>query len=151
MKYGEVLLEKERQKIEQDFLYKVHGFGVVIFRSRRVAFDQRIEQFKIRLDDYAKAIAQQIQASAEATITSLAATLLPLVTKNPPARYLKSASSTPTSGELRQQLVDDLRNKFGITVKTPPVDLKPDNQQSAGNTAGQSNKGEESKGSTIWR
>jgi len=33
MKYGEVLLEKERQKIEQDFLYKVHGFGAVIFRD----------------------------------------------------------------------------------------------------------------------
>lgn len=79
MPYSESALEKERLQIERDFLYKVPGFGVVIFRSRREAFDQRVEQFKRRTKDYENALEKQIKEATGKTIDKLAEVLLPMV------------------------------------------------------------------------
>jgi hypothetical protein len=114
-------LETERREIEQGFLYKVPGFGTVIFRSRRKAFDEQIEHFKGRVKDYSSAMEKQIEKATNETIAKLTQVILPLVKQNPPARYLKSALSDPSDEDFRNALKIDLERNFG----KPDAVMKP--------------------------
>ena len=123
--YGEEALEADRRKIEKDFFFKVHGYGVVIFRARRTAFDERIQSFEQRVQDYKKAVQEKVRKSIDDTINRLAEVLLPLIREKPPARYLKSASTNKIpDSELARLLEEDLRKSFGAPDKIASPEIK---------------------------
>lgn len=128
IQYDEVAIQRDRKKIEEDFLYKIPNYDVVIFRSRRTAFDMAIDVFNMKLDDYHEALKQKIDDSIKITIKKLVAVLLPLVKNNIPARYLKS-SFTPDKiddEELEAMLTEDLKDHFGdvTDISLPVIKLK---------------------------
>lgn len=128
IQYDEVAIQRDRKKIEEDFLYKIPNYDVVIFRSRRTAFDMAIDVFNMKLDDYHEALKQKIDDSIKTTIKKLVAVLLPLVKNNIPARYLKS-SFTPDKiddEELEAMLTEDLKDHFGdvTDISLPVIKLK---------------------------
>ncbi len=126
--YDESAIERDRKKIEEDFLYKIPNYDVVIFRSRRPDFDRVISRFEQKLTDYHEALKKKIQDSVEETIEKLVVVLLPMVRQSIPARYLKS-SFTPDhidDDELNDLLRQDLRDHFGDidTFSMPVIKLK---------------------------
>ncbi|MEW8494548.1 MAG: hypothetical protein AB2604_12165 [Candidatus Thiodiazotropha taylori] len=128
VQYDEVTIQRDRKRIEEDFLYKIPNYDVVIFRSRRAAFDRAIEIFNMKLADYHDALKQQIKDSIGTTIAKLVTVLLPLVRNNIPARYLKS-SFTPdkiSDEDLATMLTEDLKSHFGNVeeISLPVIKLK---------------------------
>lgn len=128
IQYDESAIQRDRKKIEEDFLYKIPNYDVVIFRSRRNAFDLAIKVFNMKLADYHEALKQKITDAINSTISKLVAVLFPLVEKNVPARYLKS-SFTPdkiSNDELMLMLTEDLKEHFGNLddISLPVIKLK---------------------------
>lgn len=124
--YDEDSLERERKRIESDFLYKVPGYDVVIFRTRRNAFDQAVAVFQKRLADYQRELVKEIEESIEKTIRNLVSTIFPLVKEHPPPRYLKAIGDTISDTQLEQALEADLRMHIGDVEKiaAPKIKLK---------------------------
>jgi len=128
IQYDEKAIQRDRKKIEENYLYKIPNYDVVIFRSRRAAFDKAIASFEQKLKDYHEALKQQVQESVDSTISKLVAVLLPLVKKNIPERYLKSSFTPDKIGDddLKAMLTEDLKSHFGDidTISMPVIKLK---------------------------
>ena len=128
IQYDEKAIQRDRKKIEENYLYKIPNYDVVIFRSRRAAFDKAIAGFEQKLKDYHEALKQQVQESVDSTISKLVAVLLPLVKKNIPERYLKSSFTPDKIGDddLKVMLTNDLKAHFGDIddISMPVIKLK---------------------------
>ncbi len=123
--YGEKKLEAERREIEKKYFYKVVGYGVVISRADRDDFDKHVKAFKLRIQDYQKAVKRVISASIDDTIKRLLKVLLPSVRKTLPARYRKSVCGNELSDSiLVSMLEDDLRKEFGKPDEIASPDIK---------------------------
>ena len=124
--YDESAIERDRKNLKGNFLFEVPEYDIVIFRSRRNAFDQEVEAFQKRLEDYQKALVKEIEKSIEETIRNLVSTLFPLVKKNPPLHYLKADDITDDHRQLEQALEEDLRKhiKRMKKIATPEIKLK---------------------------
>jgi len=114
--YDESQLEAERKKIYEDFLICVNGYGWVIMRSRREAFDTRIKWFRSRVDAYSVAIRNKLTQAMSDSVKELARTLLPRVREKLPDRYLKFvATTTIHDDELLGMIEQDLSEAFGTS------------------------------------
>ena len=123
--FGEKELEGRRRGLERDFLYKVPGYGVVIFRSRRGAFDKGIEAFKLSLKDYGTAVQQIIYESINDTINRLKNVLMPLILEKTPSRYYKaSVTGEIQDNEIAIMLEEDLRDEFGRPDEIASPEIK---------------------------
>jgi hypothetical protein len=114
--YDETQLEFERKKIYDDFLICVNGYGWVIMRSRRDAFDTRIDWFKSRVKAYSLEIRKKLNQAMSQSVKELAKTLLPRVREKIPERYLKYVSTTTVrDDDLLAMIEQDLSDAFGTS------------------------------------
>ena len=124
--YNEEEIEKDRKRIASNYLFRVPGYDVVIFRRRRSAFDTQVADFKQRLEDYYEELVEKIKSSIDKTIENLVSVLFPRVKEDPPERYLKATDGTIDDSELRELLEEELKECFGDVekIRKPNVQVK---------------------------
>ncbi|XEG74755.1 hypothetical protein QA447_11175 [Pseudomonas sp. abacavir_1] len=111
--YSEQQIEAERKSLFKDFLTPVTGYGQLISKARREAFDVRIKWFKSRIEAYKKAVDDKLTEALSKSVDDLTEALLPSVMKSPPDRLLKFALSSPASeDEIRVALKAELHEAF---------------------------------------
>lgn len=114
IQYSEQRLEEERKKIYDDFLTNIPGYGWLIMRARRTAFDQRVAWFKTRVELFKAVVEEKLSASVEASVGELAKVLLPALRERMPNRLLKFITVTnPQDDDFLRVLEADLRRAFG--------------------------------------
>src|SRR5690606_19960388 len=69
-------IEEERKKIYADFLTPIPGYGQLISKMRRQAFDRRVEWFKDRVAKYTVAVKQGLDQAIAASVKELTQALL---------------------------------------------------------------------------
>ena len=114
--YSEATIERERKQIYEDFLTPVLGHGQLISKSRRKAFDIRLQWFSARVKAYSDGVRDELDAAIEASIQNLTESLLPGVMARPPERLLKhSLNEYPDEEEVREALCAELAKAFDLT------------------------------------
>lgn len=114
--YSEATIERERKQIYEDFLTPVLGHGQLISKSRRKAFDTRIDWFRERVKAFSEGVGDELEAAIESSIQSLTDSLLPGVMARPPERLLKhTLNEDPGEDEIREALCADLGRAFNLT------------------------------------
>jgi hypothetical protein len=106
-------LMKARQKIDDDYLTSLPGYGKVILRSNKENFLKKIEEFRARIDDHKKKVEQKLEEEIEAKRQKLLDGLLPAVVANPPKSWVKAYPPDQHDGIVRQRLDDELKKAFG--------------------------------------
>jgi hypothetical protein len=106
-------LMKARQKIDDDYLTSLSGYGKVILRSNKEDFLKKIEEFRARIDDHKKKVEQKLEEEIEAKRQKLLDGLLPAVVANPPKSWVKAYPHDQHKDIVKQRLDHELKKAFG--------------------------------------
>lgn len=113
VKYSEQQIEAERKALMKDFLTPITGYGQLISRARRTAFDTRVQWFKDRIVAYKAAVDERLNEAVHKSVDELVEALLPTVRRSPPDRLLKNCLwDSPTDDDLRTALKNELHAAF---------------------------------------
>lgn len=111
--YSEQQLEADRKKLYEDFLTNVPGYGWLIRRWDRPAFDQRMAWFGRRVDAFRDGVEEKLGEAVLDSISDLASTLLPKLRERFPGRLRKQLlTAAPTDGMLLDVLRRELEAAF---------------------------------------
>lgn len=110
-------LAKDKDLIAKQFLRAIKGYGTVILRSRKEAFEKEVETLRAAVDAFGRKIRDELQGAMDKTRENLTKAMLPLVRRTTPKNWLRSDGSKPDAETLRQFLEDDLRRAFGTAEK----------------------------------
>jgi len=114
--YSESHLEAERKKLYDDYLTSIAGYGWLIRRWDRPAFDQRVDLLKRRIDAYREGVKSALDGQMSKTINELAGQLLAKMEGNfLPRLSKKLLSAQPGEQEKQEVLVAELTAAFGRT------------------------------------
>jgi hypothetical protein len=111
MLYNEICVEKEKRSIAKNYLISIPKYGNIIFRKRSKAFDERINRFKNRLEEYTKSVRSLIDKEIEDSKKRLSDQLYLYIKDNPPARLLKMGNSEK---DIKLMILNELESKFKI-------------------------------------
>ena len=104
---------KLKQFIAQKYLINLPGYGSVILRSEKEAFEIAVKA----LEKYIRRFQRQAQKTLQAAIDSnrkiLTTALLPSVEANPPARWKKFLGTFPDRDQISRLLDRELTKAFG--------------------------------------
>lgn len=118
VKYSEREIEAERKALMKAFLTPIPGYGQLISRARREAFDIRVQWLQDRIKAYKKAIEAALSDAVNKSIDELIEALLPTVRRSPPDRLLKNClSNPPNDDDLRTALKNELHSAFNVGDK----------------------------------
>lgn len=106
-------LMKARQKIDDDHLISLPGYGKVILRSEKEEFLKRIEEFKARIEEHKKKVEKQLGAEIETKRQRLLKGLEAAVLANPPRNWVKAYPRDQRDDVVKQRLDDELTKAFG--------------------------------------
>lgn len=113
VRYSEQQLEADRKKLYEDFLTNVPGYGWLIRRWDRPAFDQRIAWFIKRVEAFRDGVETKLSEAVLASINDLAVTLLPKLRERFPGRLKKQLlTAAPTDAMLLDLLRRELETAF---------------------------------------
>lgn len=113
VRYSEQQLEADRKKLYEDFLTNVPGYGWLIRRWDRPAFDQRIAWFIKRVEAFRDGVETKLSEAVLASINDLAVTLLPKLRERFPGRLKKQLlTAVPTDAMLLDLLRRELETAF---------------------------------------
>ncbi|WP_028453819.1 hypothetical protein [Chitinilyticum aquatile] len=111
--YSEKQIDEDRKAIAKDFLTTIPGYGQLISRARREAFDVRINWFKNRIEAYRDSVFRRLDEAVKQSVDELVEALLPTIKRAPPERLLKNClAHEPTDQDLREALKDELHGVF---------------------------------------
>jgi len=123
--YSEARIEADRKKLCDDFLTNIAGFGWLIRRWDRPAFDQRVELLKRKIEAYREGVTQALQESMTSTIKALAIQLLEKMDGKFLPRLSKSLmSAQPREEEKLAVLIAELTKAFGQTDQVFNPEIK---------------------------
>lgn len=106
-RYSERQLEADRKKIEEDFLTNVPGYGWLIRRWDRKAFDARLRWFEEQLQHFKQGVQGELEKAVEKAVDELVAALHPKLRANFLPRLLKSVMTAVPDDSLRRALLRD--------------------------------------------
>ena len=113
-KYSEARIEADRKNLQTDFLTNVKGYGWLIRRWDRPAFDSRVGLLRKKLEAYRDGVKKALAQTVQESIWELAESLLPNLQERFPPRLSKQLwSPNPSHEELLEILVMELRKAFG--------------------------------------
>jgi hypothetical protein len=116
-------LQKDRKLIDKKFLRTITGYGIVVLRSQKAAFEAEVEQLRKDVAEFADKIREELQNAMDKQRESLVKALLPTVKRTPPQDWIKSDGKKPNAETVEQFLNDDLRKAFG-TAETLIKEMK---------------------------
>ncbi len=112
--YSEQQLEVDRKQIYEDFLTSVPGYGWLVRRWDRPAFDQRIAWFRKRVEAFRDGVEARLGEAVLDSINDLASTLLPKLRERLPRRLIKTSldREAPTEATLLSLVKQELEAAF---------------------------------------
>jgi len=114
-------LERERKKIEEDFIVTLPGYGALLFRDRQKDFEQRKDAFLSLLEKYHEILLKEIEEKLKKAAEGIANNLAPRVIQNPPARY-RFLTPNPTAQDILSFLKSDIEKALeGSTLFKKPL------------------------------
>ncbi len=115
-------LEREREKIEREFLVILPGYGAMIFKERQKDFEQRKDAFLLLLEKYHETLLKEIDNKLKERVDSITNNLVPRVIQNPPKRYCLH-NSKPSEQDIRSFLMADIKKALAgvVLFKKPQV------------------------------
>lgn len=116
-------LQKDRKLIDKRFLRTIPGYGMVVLRSQKAAFESGVEQLRKDVAKFADKIRDELQSAMDKQRESLVKAMLPTVKRTPPQDWSKSDGTKPDAETVEQFLNDDLRKAFG-TAETLIKEMK---------------------------
>lgn len=121
-------LDVERKRIEDEYLYTIHGFGKVILQTKREAFKAEAESFASLIKKYIAIIRGAITDRRNSFIESVVAEYTPRWTRRPP-RFYAEFHIQPTPENIKADLLRLAGNLFDESVdfKEPSVRIVPKN------------------------
>jgi hypothetical protein len=112
LSYSQRILEEDRRRVTERWLYAVAGFGMMVFREDRARFDQEIGAFRERVDAYGKALQEVLSGQDQKALEPILGGLVSAIMKSPPARYQLEGIDVKDRGAVTQRLVEDLNAVF---------------------------------------
>jgi hypothetical protein len=125
--YSEKRIDADRNAIRKEFLVHVVGYGWLIKRWDRKAFESHIEWFRMRVLAYHAGVEAAIKSAVSATVTVLAEKLLaqrPDITQMPARLRKKLLVERPTADDLLGLVVGELTTAFGHADGTSQPEIK---------------------------
>lgn len=112
--YSERRIETDRRRLEDNYLIRILGYGSLIKRADRPAFDAEIEVLRSRLNCYRRCLEETLQKRIDESVEELAQHLLKQRGGELPARLRKRLlNAQPTDEEKRMAVAGDLKTAFG--------------------------------------
>lgn len=104
---------KLKDTIVKDFLILLPGYGTVILRSNKEAFQRAVQTLEREIESFQCELKEKLHATIAANRDALAADLELGVVKNPPRRWLRYIGEHPQPEQVKSMLRDELANAFG--------------------------------------
>jgi hypothetical protein len=121
-------LDAERKRIEDEYLYAIHGFGKVILQTKRKGFKDEADAFSDLIKKYIDAVREAIKEKRDDFIKSVVAEYSPRWTRRPPQFY-SDFQIQPTEGNINADLNRLASGLFdeSVNFKEPNVRVVPKN------------------------
>jgi hypothetical protein len=110
--YGQRILEEDRRRLTERWLYSVPGYGMLLFREDRVRFDQEIAAFTQRVETYGKAMKDLLDGKDQKAMEPILSGLVDAVMKAPPSRYALAGIDINNRDEVTRAILEDLNAAF---------------------------------------
>jgi hypothetical protein len=106
-------LERLRRGIERDHLKPIPGFGQALPRTRKEAFERKVELLKERVEEFKAEVSKRLQEELTARVGELETALMPRLTEAPPSEWLLPGDEPARTEALRAELHRDLERAMG--------------------------------------
>lgn len=112
-KISEKSINEKRLAIEKKYLVSLKGFGKVILRANRQAFEQEIDELRKLVADFSSGLRASLETIITKNTESLKTALFPAVVQSPPERWQRFLGPSPSGQQCADQLERDLEQAFG--------------------------------------
>lgn len=112
LRYGQRVLEDDRRRLTERWLYSVHGYGMLLFREDRARFDQEIEAFTERVAAYGQSMKCYLESHDQVALDPILGGLVETVMKEPPSRYALNGIDIRDRSALANAIRTDLDVAF---------------------------------------
>ncbi|MDA1276711.1 MAG: hypothetical protein O2960_22055 [Verrucomicrobia bacterium] len=112
-KVSEKALAEARGRIQKKYLISIKGYGSVILRSNREAFEKEVEDLRAKVVQFHDALSEKLEGIYEANATRLTKALLPAIAKKPPEDWTSILGVHPTKEDIEKKLYRTLLDSFG--------------------------------------
>jgi len=104
---------KLKQFIVGKYLINLPGYGTVIRRDKKAAFQVAVKSLERYVHRFQRRLKKKLQKAIDANREVLTSALLPSVAKNPPARWKKFLGEHPKDQEIERMPRSELADAFG--------------------------------------
>lgn len=112
-KISEKALRNECQRIRKKFLRPVSGYGTLILRANREAFETEVAGLRERVEGFRQALRSKLKDVYAENAKRLTKALLPAVAKRPPEEWTGVLGANPTRQQIQEMLRQTLLSAFG--------------------------------------
>jgi hypothetical protein len=105
-------LQQHRRDIEDRFLVRLPGYGMVVLRANKQPLENAVDQLSNDVAAYSKGVKSQLEKLLKESQASIIEALLPAVERNPPDAYTKTLGPNPSKNLLQDRLSDDIARAF---------------------------------------
>ena len=110
--YSQRILEDDRRRLTDRWLYAVAGYGMMVFREDRARFDLEIDAFAKRVEAYGNALKDFLKGRNQEALEPILGGLVDAVMKAPPSRYELEGIDLQDRGAVAERLMEDLGHAF---------------------------------------
>jgi hypothetical protein len=110
---SEKSLSDERNRLGKKYLVPIKGYGTVILRSNKEAFEEEVKSLREKVVKFRELLRTKLSGIYGENAKRLTTALLPAVAKNPPENWTGVLGSTPDRASIKTQLYQTLLKSFG--------------------------------------
>ncbi|MDA0839690.1 MAG: hypothetical protein O3B01_21430 [Planctomycetota bacterium] len=111
--YSEHALNKKKKDIAKRFLIPLKGYGNVVLRGNRQAFEDAVEDLRSAIKVFQAKVKTGLQIRMDENRKALVEALMPGVKSSPPDHYTKIHGPRPSDDALRTMLEGEIKTAFG--------------------------------------
>jgi hypothetical protein len=110
---SEKTLKDERKRIADTYLRSLQGFGTVILRSNKHAFEREVTQLQALVTEFQTKLKAKLSKIIDDNANKLTDALLPSVERRPPTRWTGSLGLHSSKDDRRKLLLREVKEAFG--------------------------------------